>query len=215
MALRAGLTIQGDFARMIRDESEALTRARGRAIVDTTKLLLEGYRQAVRSGTPGRRLSSAVRSRTYRDGAEVEAGIVFSKARKRTESGEVIDLVELLGRGETVRPKRGRFLLIPNPGFARTRSGGYSRRGLNRTRATLRQFVSDPEAAKDIYVQPISGGRALIVQKKKRGNRSTILGVLVRSVTIPKQYDLQGVFRDVERSFPQRLADYWTQELSR
>ncbi|MEX2629490.1 MAG: hypothetical protein WD341_06080 [Tistlia sp.] len=221
MTLRATMQNEGSLLRIVREESASLTRARNRTITETTEALRDGYRRAVQSGTPGRRLSSAVRSRLYsatdaEGGAEVEAGIVYSKAKKRGADGQVFDLVELLSRGETVRPTRKNWLLIPNPGHGVTRAGNYSRRGLNRALAKIRAAAANPEAHPDIYFQELDGGRRLlIVEKKKRGRRSTILGVLVRQVRIPKQYDLEGVFRGIERGFSQRLAEHWQREMGR
>lgn len=206
MSLRLTAALQGKLESVVAAEAKAMRQARGRAVRETTADLKGGFRAAVRGGTKGRRLANAVRDKLYSQGGEVEAGIVYSNARKKGARGQVVDLVEILSRGATVRPTRGSWLLIPNPAFARTRSGGYSRRGLKRAQAKIQSAAVG--AGPHVAFIPLDGGRRVLIVEE-RARRSVILGVLVRQVHIPKQFDLASVQRRSEARFPERLLAAW------
>ncbi|MEX2648150.1 MAG: hypothetical protein WD673_03955 [Alphaproteobacteria bacterium] len=212
MSLRLTAALQGRLGDVIAAEARAMATARGRATRQTTTDIKAGFRQAITAGTRGRKLANAVRDKVYSEAGEVEAGIVYSNARKRGARGQVVDLIDVLSRGATIRPARGSWLMVPNPAFARTRSGGYSRRGLNRTQGKLRQAAAGGAAAANIAFIPIRGGAVVMIVERKggaRATRSTILGFLVRSVRIKAQYDLQRVLTRAEGAYPERLLAAW------
>jgi hypothetical protein len=138
---------------------------------------LEGEGLAKGNATTSPKVRSGVLRRSIQGSVELEAEgvkLALSAGREGSPSERYADVQEL---GETIKPRKGRFLAIP-VGAALTASG-------------VARFRS-PRDVGDLRFQPIRGGAmGLLVRdhagrgKSGRGARSEVLFVLVRSVRVP------------------------------
>ena len=96
------------------------------------------------------------------------------------EGGRFVDILAVHVTGATITPKRGRYLFIPFVGAGQRRSRRQSQR-------------LDSEK---VDIIPLPNGQKLVVTRERGQRRGLVLGLLTRSVRIPKRLDFTGVERD-------------------
>lgn len=183
---------QGAFKRGVRGmrqigerELRDLGRATERGLVEGGAELKETLRGQLRR-TGMRKLAGTWQQRSRRAGVR-SISRVFSKAPH---------IVGLAETGGTVRPRRGRFLVIPTKAAGRKpgRRGG-------RARKELRDFA-DAKNVRLIFPRGRRGGGLVVRQTR---TRSTILFFLVRQARHRKRIDVAGAARKAHDEAPLRI----------
>lgn len=182
-AFRPGIT---GSRQIVRRELNDLGKAAERGLIEGSGALKDDLRgQLRRAGL--RRLVGTWQNR-FRRAAIRTIARVFSKAP------HIIGLAET---GGTVRPRRGRFLVIPTKAAGRKpgRRGG-------RQRKTLRDFA-DARNVRLIFPRGRRGGGIVVRQTR---SRSTILFFLVRQARHRKRIDVAGAARKAHDEAPVRIV---------
>ena len=144
----------------------------------------------LRGAQGARRVANAVRSKVFDNGRRGAAGLIFSKfGRGRGRS--FIDYVAPRLFGAVVRPKKGRFLLVPVATKGRSQ------------RATRRRGKQLAEQGK-LDMVPIKGGRRFLLVHRTR-TRTTPYFVLLRQVIYRRQTTPRALLRNAARRFPRRV----------
>lgn len=201
MPMHLVLAIEGRFRQYMEQERRAMRDAIPFAVDETARAIQTGARREIdrvftgrrtRNSrfTSARRVSGAIRLKSYRDGPFDAAAIVFSKfGRGRPGTPDFDDFLAPHVFGLTIRPRHfGRkWLYIPLTKGARARR---SRRaaGLNDKLA----FV------------PLPGGRALLVERTR--SRSKLIALLVKQVRFRPELDFDRLVDAEERALPQRIV---------
>lgn len=214
--IRLDAAIEGALGGYLRGQAAGVVKAVRSATAEETEATKARVRGLVtaafpagtnpRTGKGRRAIGNAIRSKLYNDAAgsaggvellKASTGLVYSKLGRR-QGGRFVDYLQPFTTGATIRPTRGKYMIIP--------TGGVSRR-ISAVKRSLDQLGTDPRLA----LIPLPGGRLLFVRKvgtKKDGtyrasSRSTVLAVLIRRATLPKKLDV-GIART--EAF-RRLAD--------
>lgn len=153
----------------------------GRAIVDRAQLHVTGDRLSVRTGMLRRSIGYTV---------EGAAGDDVITLRARAGSGRSLRYANILERGGTIVPRRGRFLAIP-VGPALTPAG-------------VARYDS-PRQVQGLRFVPILGGRMALLVKDRRG-RSEVWFRLVRRVTIRPSWYLRDAVQTEAAELRARLS---------
>lgn len=166
MALRLRLTRTGNLNAHMRAEQFAMARGGTRAVTRTTEDLKRAFRGEVRSRLKGgNRIAGLVRSRLFKEPGGLVTGFVFSKWKRFRATSGTEDVLAFHETGGTIVPRRARRLLI-----------------LFNKRDRRRGFRLAVSLNKNLAFVPQEGGRFLIVRRTR--SRSTIIGILLRRVTI-------------------------------
>lgn len=191
-AMQLQAAIAGQLDDYMKGEAEAIPGAVRTVIDASTREVQAGWRNGVLAAFGGKRgaarMANAVRSQQFATDEGGSVGIVYSRLGRRDEvTGKFIDYLAPHVTGATLRPTDGGdWLYIPLGSGRRQR---LSRRAL--------QF--DERLA---FV-PISGGRALLVQRTRR--RTTIVALLVRSRRVPASLQFAAITAQTQAKLPGRL----------
>ena len=177
-----GVLADGGFYNAILGEARLVARRARTAAVDNATTRLR-----VRSGRLRSSIASAV------DAKPGSIAIVLSAGG--TAGGEPVKYAALQEFGDTITPKRGKYLAIPI-GPAKTAAGVARRPGPR-------------DYGDQLRFRPISGGRGLLVDRA--GGEAYF--VLVRSVTIPPTYYLRDAFVEAARHASVRLLSVGVEAL--
>jgi len=170
--------------------AELRTRAATRAAVDETSLKMQkairadvdrifsGGTVQLRRGK-GRRVSDAVRRKLFDNRARGTAALVFSKFGRR-ENGQFVDYLGPYITGRDIRPRRGRYLVIPLQRGKRNR---------------------DPKNMKNLHAVAI-GGRLFLVRSTR--TRTTFMFLLIPRVRITRRLRAARIARREARAMAGR-----------
>lgn len=189
----------------------AIERAVTAAMRDAAQGLKDALRQDVVSAGLGERLSRTWRGKAFPEtGESLEAAaFVWSRAPK---------IVDAFDRGAVIRSKRGFWLAIPTPAAggrgigsngrsARITPGGWERRTGMRLRFVYRRGKPSLLVADDVRI----GRKGLAApNRRKRGQASSVIFLLVPQVSLRKRLDVEGAARLWAGRVPLLIARHWT-----
>jgi len=145
-------------------KAELRTRAAARTSVDKTARKVQLDIRAVVGSifTKNRKASNAVRRKLFDNKSRGTAALVFSKFGRR-EGGAFVDYLGPYLTGRDIRPKRGRFLVVPLQRGRRNR---------------------DPGKVKNLHAVKIAGKLYLV---RRTRTRTTFMFLLIPRVRITKR----------------------------
>ena len=170
--------------------AELRTRAAARTAVDETSLTLQkairadvdrifsGGTVRLRRGK-GRRVSGAVRRKLFDNRSRGTAALVFSKFGRR-EGGRFVDYLGPYITGKDIRPRRGRYLVIPLQRGKRNR---------------------DPKAFRNLHTISVAG-RLYLVRSTR--TRTTFMFLLIPRVRITRRLRAARIARREARAMAGR-----------
>ena len=170
--------------------AELRTRAAARTAVDETSrrtqlAIRKDVNRIFSGGTirqrrgKGRRVGNAVRRKLFDNRARGTAALVFSKFGRR-EGGEFVDYLGPYITGRDIRPKRGRYLVVPLQRGKRNR---------------------DPRNIKNLHTVSVAG-RLYLVRSTR--TRTTFMFLLIPRVRITKRLRAGQIARQEARAMSGR-----------
>ncbi len=115
--MRISIDVQGDLAKMLREEGRKGAVATSRAMAQVGAAVKANWRSQIAAAGLGTRLGNTIRSQVFpKSGASLDAAaLVYSRASK---------IVGAFDRGAVIRAKDGFWLAIPLPAAGKSNRGG-------------------------------------------------------------------------------------------
>lgn len=199
-----------DLGRALSGTGQAIERAVTAGMREVTAGLTESLRRDVVTAGLGARLARSWRGTTYPEaGSSLEAAaFVWSRAPK---------IVDAFDRGAVIRARRGLFLAIPTAAAGPTgrtmtgRSARITPAGFERRTGLVLRFVprrGRPSLLVAENARINARGRAA-PNKRKTGQASVVVFLLVPQVSLRKRLDLDRAARLWAMRVPALVARHW------
>lgn len=199
---------RGQLDEFLRGERVAIYAGTKKAVGEATDITKRQLRGTINSAFTGsrltkggnRRVANAIRSKTYDDSAEGRGftGFVYSRfGRGRGE--EWVDYLLPHIRGAVITPRRRRWLMIVTP-------AGDTALGNRRTRRSVRNALDKLQEGDSRIKWIPAKGRKKIYLVRQQKNKTELLAVLVKRVSLRKRLDLAPTIRASGETLQRRLV---------
>jgi len=183
--------LRGELDGYMRADAAAVLRGTRQAVVAQTEETKRAARALVAAaftggGRGGSRVANAIRSRVYDNAPGDVAGLVYSKFGRR-EGGTFQDYLLPHIEGGQLRPRDAKFMAIP----------------FNRRRRPMEQALAALDTDPKLALVPLPGGRFMLVRRTR--TRTTLLGLLVRRVTMKRRLDPRRLREQAQRGLEAKV----------
>lgn len=176
------------LSRILDKEARDLERAIEKGVDEASLNLRDTLRQQTSRAYDSRKLGSNWSRKLYGKGAK-RAGFVYARAAK---------IMALGATGDTVKPKRGRYLWIPTQAAKRTRPARTAAQAGRSKRRTPAQFIG----GLGVFFIPPKGSRPAMIVKKTKRTPFRVLFFGVSSTRHRKRLDIQSPRRKAADELP-------------
>lgn len=180
--------VSNSASRALEDDAGLLASAPILAVREAADTLKDEARAEVSRGLNFKRGPKFIRSFVFDDGGGDAAAIVASTWIRKDGSDPLLPHAT----GATIRPKNGKFLLIPAPG--------------PRRRSTAQRALASLEADPKLDLVPQGRGNFVIIRRVS-SRRTKLLGFLRRKVKVPKSIDLVPLVSRASADFAKVLDE--------